>query len=198
MYCRKCGTQLSDDSEYCVKCGTKVIKLVDDKNETTDVQTTKTPDSTEKETTDVYTTETPENTEEKFKRKQRKKPLRIDLLIAVPAIILIVAAVIYVAIVDEVTCMKDFCFKPCVDGANVCYEHMCEYPGCNRMKDTKEIYSVEQIMPYCIVHICCERNCTEMIDEGVFFCRYHKCIVEDCTECRMSGSKYCSSHANEW
>ena len=30
MYCRKCGTKLSEDMEFCKKCGTKVKKDEDD------------------------------------------------------------------------------------------------------------------------------------------------------------------------
>ena len=30
MYCRKCGTKLSEDMEFCKKCGTKVKINEDD------------------------------------------------------------------------------------------------------------------------------------------------------------------------
>lgn len=183
MYCRKCGTKISDDSEYCNKCGTKVEKPIDTDNSTQNVQPTEKPEPTE----------VPEMTEEKLTQKHRKETLKLALLAFISVIMLVL-----IVVIEELTCRIDFCFNPRVNGTYVCNEHMCEYPKCNRGKYTKEIYGVEQLVPYCILHICCERNCTEMTDEGVSFCKYHKCIVEDCNEKHMPGSEYCSSHANEW
>lgn len=187
MYCRKCGTKISDDSEYCNKCGTKVEKPVDADNSTQNVQPTEKPEPTE----------VPEMTEEEIKKRMRKDIRNVILLIAIPIVSTLLLCV-FLIVTGELTCRYSWCFNRPVDGSSFCYEHMCEYPGCNRMKDTREIYGVEQIVPYCIVHICLERNCTEMTDEGVSFCKYHKCIVEDCNEKHMPGSEYCSSHANEW
>ena len=47
---------------------------------------------------------------------------------------------------------------------------------------------------YCSEHMCGEKGCTTMKEDGSLFCKHHNCDASYCKEAQSNGSRYCLQH----
>lgn len=178
MFCRKCGSQIPDDSIFCLKCGTKVEVFE------SNVQQEQVKESgmiVSEETDDAFNRiETPAATENK------KAAYRIYGVIVAVFIIMIIVIVFG----NSGKCAFESCDNSKIQDSEYCYSHTCEADGCTNSKSKYEKYCYTHEKELC----CAAENCGKDKIEGGEYCYSHTCEKSDCYNKKFSDTNYCLDH----
>ena len=176
MFCRKCGSEISEDSLFCSKCGTKVeleIKPI---------------------SSELSENIPPSNISKNLLDENPSLPVRENTPKGkFPWAILLIAAIIGVGIYIYMMgkqCESGDCKQSKIDGSNYCYSHTCKMEDCTLSKS--------KYNDFCYVHLiefeCTVDDCSNYKIEGTDYCIEHKCVKDNCKNQRYGFSDYCATH----
>lgn len=170
MYCRKCGSEIPDDSVFCLKCGTKV----------------------EVKTNDIISTDIVE--EANFSSEENEAPdtFNAKTKYGILALIGIVIVLVIVILVSENAkkCELSSCDNTKQEGSQYCREHTCEEEGCTFLKYQYDSYCYTHQME----HACTVSGCDNTKVSGGEYCYEHTCAESGCYNKKGYGSDYCTEH----
>lgn len=176
MFCRKCGTEIPNDSIFCLKCGTKVETL--ERKEQDDQEKEPEPIVAEEPDRALNKVEVPAVSKD-------KKVVIYGILVAV--LIIIILAVVFG---NGRKCTFEDCDNSKMQNSQYCYAHTCQAGGCTNSKS--------KYAKYCFTHeneLCCAaENCSSDKIEGGEYCYLHTCEKPDCYNKKYSDTNYCLEH----
>lgn len=187
MHCKKCGSQIPDESVFCLKCGEKVAAedcpIVDASYalEDTDAAEYESMNVEDVLAEDVETVASQLNTDDIDPKKNRKFSKIIIAIGAILACILIIFA-----IDNSRRCEADGCRTLKLDGESFCSAHFCPADYCGFAKEPGD--------RYCWFHVCKIDGCKQLRPTGCDYCTSHTCKAKDCENLRVDGGGWCSSH----
>lgn len=178
MFCRKCGSEIPDDSIFCMKCGTQV-EILENKIEKAET-------NSEKAKIEIDT-EVPKEESKIIDVKTNRTHKKIIYGIIVGVIVIIVLALV---INNSKKCSFGGCDNTKIEGSNYCLEHTCKANNCTKSKSKSDTYCYEHKEEYA----CNITGCKEYrIDSGKY-CYEHTCMELSCTNKKENNSNYCSIH----
>lgn len=186
MFCRKCGTEIPDDSVFCMKCGTKVNvvekKAREDLLEIQDAEVSEVSDTLGDEAVNLTDND---EVETSISASDKTKKYGVWGIVAV---VLIVIAMI--ASENAKKCTLDSCDNSKKEGSEYCLEHTCRVNNCTMPKSKYDTY--------CYTHenelSCSVKDCHNDKVEGGEYCDFHTCKKSGCFDRKFSDTDYCLEH----
>ena len=180
MFCRKCGSQIPDDSQFCLRCGEKITAI----EEMPIDSDTVTPPSCDKNDIPGIHPSSENITED-------TKPNGNTLKYIAAAVGILLVLILLFSIIDTTRkCSLGNCDELKATGSRYCYQHTCPFSGCDYVKNERD--------KYCYLHttkLCCaESNCNNQKLEGGEYCSTHTCKNAGCYELKYNSTEYCKAH----
>lgn len=209
MFCRKCGHEIPDDSNFCLKCGTKVVNV--EKKENID----NFEDSLGKQVEEmlmvdmsVYARESSEEFAELKEevKEELKEEVKEDIAEETQKsnksnkyfwfvfLMVLIAIYIWIGISSAEATKKCNYYAKCdnlkIDGGEYCKSHTCKEYGCKQQKSYSGSYCYTHEAEYA----CAEEDCDNYKMSGGEFCYSHTCDESGCYNEIVYGTKYCKEH----
>lgn len=182
MFCRKCGTQLSDDSTFCHKCGERIIEI--DGSTANEYKS-----KTESQIYDDYSS-TIDVTTEGINIPSSSFRNKVFLAIGIIIAIVVCFVLITKGINNAKRCDFGSCENNKIENSDYCYEHTCSFKECYWFKGTDDRYCYSHRIELC----CEEEDCDSTKVNGGTYCTSHTCEKTGCFERRYLNTNYCLTH----
>ena len=181
MFCRKCGSQIPDDSQFCLKCGTKVATIAESPMNSNAIIPPPSPNQDAASHSHTPDEEVITN----------KRPNGHSIKYIAIAVGVILVFIVVFSIIDNIRkCSFSNCDNMKAANSKYCYEHSCQYSGCE--------YSKAKQNKYCYFHtqeLCCaESDCNNQKQDGSEYCSTHTCKHSGCSELTYNSTDYCKTH----